>query len=72
MSNKTQLQTNNTTLDEYIARINSAKEVAASLPEAGSDDSTTYSTVYIRSDGPTSSIGVDGDIYICQTNGGAM
>lgn len=36
MSNKTQLQTNNTALDGYIARINSAKEVAASLPEVGS------------------------------------
>lgn len=35
MSNKTQLQTNNTALDGYIARINTAKEVAASLPEAG-------------------------------------
>lgn len=36
MSNKTQLQTNNTTLDGYIARINAAKDVAAELPEAGS------------------------------------
>ena len=35
MSNKTQLQTNNTALDGYIARINAAKEVAAGLPEAG-------------------------------------
>ena len=35
MSNKTQLQTNNASLDGYIARINAAKEVAASLPEAG-------------------------------------
>jgi hypothetical protein len=35
MSNKTQLQTNNTALDGYIARINAAKDVAASLPEAG-------------------------------------
>lgn len=35
MSNKTQLQTNNATLDGYIARINAAKEVAAGLPEAG-------------------------------------
>lgn len=40
MSNKTQLQTNNTTLDGYIARINAAKEVAASLPEAGNGNST--------------------------------
>ena len=36
MSNKAQLQTNNTALDGYIARINAAKDVAASLPEAGS------------------------------------
>ena len=35
MSNKTHLQTNNTALDGYIARINAAKEVAASLPDAG-------------------------------------
>lgn len=35
MSNKTQLQTNNTALDGYIARINAAKEVAAGLPESG-------------------------------------
>lgn len=35
MSNKTQLQTNNTALDGYIARINAVKEVAAGLPEAG-------------------------------------
>lgn len=35
MSNKTQLQTNNTALDGYIARINAAKEVAVGLPEAG-------------------------------------
>ena len=35
MSNKTQLQTNNTKLDTLIARVNSAKDVAASLPDAG-------------------------------------
>ena len=35
MSNKTQLQTNNAALDSYIARINAAKDIAASLPEAG-------------------------------------
>lgn len=39
MSNKTQLQTNNTALDGYIARINAAKEVAASLPDAGGGSS---------------------------------
>lgn len=36
MSNKTQLQTNNATLDSYITRINAVKDIAASLPEAGS------------------------------------
>jgi hypothetical protein len=35
MSNKTQLQINNASLDGYIARINAAKDVAAALPEAG-------------------------------------
>ena len=35
MSNKQQLQTNNIALDGYIARINAAKDVAASLPEVG-------------------------------------
>lgn len=35
MSNKTQLQTNNTTLDALITRVNAAKDTAASLPEAG-------------------------------------
>lgn len=35
MSNKTQLQTNNTNLDALITRVNAAKDVAASLPEAG-------------------------------------
>lgn len=36
MSNKNQLQTNNAALDDYITRINAAKETAASLPNAGS------------------------------------
>ena len=35
MSNKTQLQTNNTALDTLIARVNAAKDTAASLPSAG-------------------------------------
>ena len=37
MSNKTQLQTNNSNLDALIARVNAAKDIAASLPEGGSD-----------------------------------
>ena len=36
MSNKTQLQTNNSALDALITRVNAAKDTAASLPEAGS------------------------------------
>ena len=47
MSNKTQLQTNNSALDGYIARINAAKEVAASLPEAGGGGSSSIETVNI-------------------------
>lgn len=35
MSNKTQLQTNNTTLANYIAEINEAKDTVSTLPEAG-------------------------------------
>lgn len=35
MSNKTQLQTNNTNLDALIMRVNAAKDTAASLPEIG-------------------------------------
>ena len=35
MTNKTQLQTNNTALDALITRVNAAKNTAASLPEAG-------------------------------------
>ena len=40
MSNKTQLQTNNTNLDALIARVNAAKNTAASLPEVGSGGSS--------------------------------
>ena len=36
MSNKTQLQTNNTNLDALITRVNAAKDTVASLPNAGS------------------------------------
>lgn len=49
MSNKTQLQTNNTNLDALIARVNATKDTAASLPEAGSGGggSVEYETVNI-------------------------
>lgn len=35
MSNKTQLQTNNAKLDNIITLVDEAKDIAASLPEAG-------------------------------------
>ena len=40
MSNKIQLQVNNTNLDTLIARVNSAKNTASSLPEAGGGGSS--------------------------------
>ena len=40
MSNKTQLQTNNTNLDALITRVNTAKNTAASLPEASGGGSS--------------------------------
>ena len=47
MSNKTQLQTNNTNLDALIARVNAAKNVAASLPEAGGSGGGGADNVYV-------------------------
>lgn len=44
MSNKTQLQTNNTKLDALITKVNAAKETAASLPEAGGGGSSSESS----------------------------
>ena len=41
MSNKEQLQTNNQALDSLIARVNTAKNTAASLPSAGSGGGTS-------------------------------
>lgn len=49
MSNKTQLQTNNTNLDTLITRVNAAKDTAASLPDAGSSgDSASVETCTIE------------------------
>lgn len=58
MSNKTQLQTNNNKLDTLITRVNAAKEVAASLPEAGSGGSGNIETctVVIQKDANVGSI----------------
>lgn len=68
MSNKTQLQTNNTALDGYIARINAAKEVAASLPEAGgggNSNSGSLDTCTLNFSG--TSLGGTGLYYFYQT-----
>lgn len=62
MSNKTQLQTNNTALDGYIARINAAKEVVAGLPEAGgSEGGGSVETVNVT----LVNTNMDDDYYIC-------
>lgn len=50
MSNKIQLQTNNASLDGYIARINAAKEVAAGLPNAGGGGSIETCTLSLAGD----------------------
>jgi hypothetical protein len=63
MSNKTQLQTNNTNLQSFIDRINAAKDTAASLPEAGGGGSLETCTVSLRIDGPTM-----GDTLVYYTN----
>lgn len=42
MANKTQLQTNNTNLDALITRVNAAKDVAASLPEAAGGEAVDF------------------------------
>jgi hypothetical protein len=47
MSNKSQLQTNNTALDALITRVTAAKEVAASLPESGGGGSIETYTGYL-------------------------
>ena len=52
MSNKTQLQTNNTNLDALIARVNAAKNTAASLPSAGSGGSALETVTITYTDMP--------------------
>jgi hypothetical protein len=57
MSNKTQLQTNNSNLDALIARVNIAKDTAASLPEAGGGSVETCTVQFSYMD------------YLCDTPG---
>jgi hypothetical protein len=56
MSNKTQLQTNNTALDALITRVNAAKDVAPSLPDVGGggsgDETPAFLVEFIYSDPP--------------------
>ena len=66
MSNKTQLQTNNTNLDSLITRVNAAKDVAASLPEAGGGGSSggvEMCTVTLKINSPAF-----GDFTVYHTN----
>ena len=44
MSNKTQLQTNNTKLDDILTRINDATDTVDSLPDAGGGSGTSVET----------------------------
>ena len=60
MSNKTQLQTNNTNLDALITRVNAAKDVAASLPEAGGESDGNVETCTI-----TFTVSIPGNATIC-------
>lgn len=61
MANKVKLQANNELLDNYIARINAAKEAVSNLPEASEEE---YNTIYIDTITPTNTDGIDGDIWI--------
>lgn len=56
MSNKAQLQTNNTTLDALITRVNAAKDTAASLPEASGSGGGSVETCTVKITCPTSDI----------------
>lgn len=54
MSNKSQLQTNNTSLEALIARINTAKNTVDSLPNAGSGGGSTSVNLQAKTVTPTS------------------
>ena len=68
MSNKTQLQTNNTNLDALIARVNAAKDVAASLPEAGGGSGGGSVEVVTGTITASSPFGVSGAVYYLDEN----
>ena len=65
MSNKIQLQTNNADLQSLIDRVNAAKDIAASLPEAGGGGSLETCTVSLGMDGPTAN---DSLVYYTNEN----
>lgn len=73
MSNKEKLQTNNDTLDALISRVNAAKDIAASLPEAGGGGSGggNSETVIgaVAQNGP---LGVEGGVYYVDGNGASQ
>lgn len=64
MSNKTQLQTNNTALDTLITRVNAAKDVAASLPEAGGGSGGGTQTYSITVDASSLSKSIDLNVLV--------
>ena len=77
MSNKFQLQTNNTNLDALITRVNAAKDTAASLPEAGggSGGAIETCTLEILANAPVGSstlYWVDGSGSMCSQNFSGM
>ena len=67
MSNKTQLQTNNTNLDALITRVNAAKDTAASLPEVGGATGGA-SVISGRIVWASTAEPMDGDRYVYYTN----
>lgn len=74
MSNKTQLQTNNSALDALIVRVNAAKDTAASLPEAsgssGSGESVETCNVQLLIDCPAGGVPfyyVNSSSELCQS-----
>jgi hypothetical protein len=67
MSNKTQLQTNNANLQSFIDRVNAAKDIAASLPDAGTGGGGSIDPIsgmpIVRIPGGTSSLEMQPNTY---------